>query len=219
MSEQPQRLRITFGKLGSQKYVGHLDLAKTWERILRRAEISLSYSQGFNARPKMQLATALPLGITSECEILDIWLDHPLPIQGLAEHLMAVSPPGLPIYRIEEVPAKAPALQTLLVSSVYLMTPKDPVDVDDLRRRVDDLMIQSEILRTRRDKPYDLRPLIYSLTVNDQGQIRAELALSEQGTGRPDELLAALGLPELASDVHRLEIKLQPNPRGESSAT
>ncbi len=46
-----QRLRITFGKVGSQKYIGHLDLAKTWERILRRAEIALSYSQGFKARP------------------------------------------------------------------------------------------------------------------------------------------------------------------------
>src|SRR4051794_17382356 len=59
---EKQRLRIIFGKLGSQKYIGHLDLAKTWERILRRAQISLAYSQGFNARPKMQLAAALPLG-------------------------------------------------------------------------------------------------------------------------------------------------------------
>ncbi len=205
-----QRLRITFGKLGSQKYVGHLDLFKTWERILRRAEISLAYSQGFNARPRMQLATALPLGITSECEMLDIWLEHPLPIEGLAERLMAVSPPGLPIYRIEEVPPKAPALQTLVESSVYIMTPREPVDVADLRRRVFELMSQAEVMRSRRDKPYNLRPLIYSLTVDDAGQIRAELSLSEQGTGRPDELLDALGLPDTAMAVHRVEIKLRP---------
>ncbi len=210
MTDQPQRLRLIFGKLGSQKYVGHLDLAKTWERILRRAEISLSYSQGFNARPKMQLATALPLGITSECEILDIWLEHPLPIEGLAERLMAVSPPGLPIYRIEEVSPKSPALQTLLESSVYRITPKEPVDVADLRSRVFDLMSQPEIIRSRRDKAYNLRPLIYSLAVDDQGQIRAELALSEQGTGRPDELLDALGLQNIQLSVHRVEIKLRP---------
>ncbi len=207
---QPQRLRITFGKQGSQKYVGHLDLAKTWERILRRGSLSLSYSQGFNARPKMQLATALPLGITSECEILDIWLEHPLPVEGLAERLMAVSPPGLPIYRIEEVPVKAPALQTLVESSVYLMTPRDPVDVADLRRRVSELLAQPELMRTRRDKPYNLRPLIYALSVNDEGQIRAELSLSaEGGTGRPDELIDALGLPENSMSVHRTEIRLR----------
>jgi radical SAM-linked protein len=207
---QPQRLRIVFGKLGSQKYVGHLDLARTWERILRRAQISLSYSQGFNARPKMQLATALPLGITSECEILDIWLERPLPIEGLAERLMAVSPPGLPIYRIEPVPLKSPALQALLERSVYLMTPREPVDVADLRRRVSDLMAQPEIRRTRHDKVYDLRPLIYALSVSDEGQIRAELALSAEGTGRPDELLDALGLSLGSMGVHRVEIRLRP---------
>jgi radical SAM-linked protein len=207
---QPQRLRIVFGKLGSQRYVGHLDLASTWERILRRAQISLSYSQGFNARPKMQLATALPLGITSECEILDIWLERPLPVEGLAERLMAVSPPGLPIYRIEPVPLKSPALQALLERSVYLMTPHDPVDVADLRRRVRDLMAQSEIQRTRHDKVYDLRPLIYALSVSDVGQIRAELALSAEGTGRPDELLDALGLSVGSMGIHRVEIRLRP---------
>jgi radical SAM-linked protein len=207
---QPQRLRIVFGKLGSQKYVGHLDLARTWERILRRAQVSLSYSQGFNARPKMQLATALPLGITSECEILDIWLERPLPVEGLAERLMAVSPPGLPIYRIEPVPLKSPALQALLERSVYLMTPRDPVDVADLRRRVSDLMAQPEIQRTRHDKVYDLRPLIYALAVSDEGQIRAELALSAEGTGRPDELLDALGLSVGSMGVHRVEIRLRP---------
>src|SRR5258708_16341321 len=86
---QPQRLRITFGKLGSQRYIGHLDLAKTWERILRRAEISLSYSQGFSAHPKIQLATALPLGITCECELMYVSLDHPIPLDALAYHLFS----------------------------------------------------------------------------------------------------------------------------------
>jgi radical SAM-linked protein len=208
---QPQRLRIVFGKLGSQKYVGHLDLFRTWERILRRAQINLAYSQGFNARPKMQLATALPLGITSECEILDIWLERPQVVEGLAERLMAVSPPGLPIYRIEQVPLKSPALQALLRSSVYLMTPCDPVDVADLRRRVHDLMSQPEIWRTRHDKSYNLRPLIASLSVDDAGQIRAELALSAEGTGRPDELLDALGLPVGSMSIHRVEIRFRPD--------
>ncbi len=220
MTDQPapstkQRLRLVFGKLGSLKYVGHLDLAKTWERILRRAQISLSYSQGFNARPKIQLATALPLGITSDCEILDIWLDHPLPIEGLAEHLMSVSPPGLPIHQIEEVPLRSPALQTMLVSATYLMTPQ-PIDEsaggispDALKLRVAELLTQSQLMRTRNEKSYDLRPLIISLSVNAEGQIHSELALSAHGTARPDELLDALGLKDISMSIHRIKIKLQ----------
>ncbi|MCC7447436.1 MAG: DUF2344 domain-containing protein [Anaerolineae bacterium] len=207
---QPQRLRITFGKIDSQKYVGHLDLFKTWERILRRAEIGLSYSMGFNARPKMQLATALPLGLTSACELLDIWLDQPIPLEGLAERLMAVSPPGLPIYQIVEVPLKGAALQTLLDTSVFMLTPREPIDVDNLRRRVADLLAQERIMRTRRDKPYDLRPLIRSLSVDDTGTIRAELSASEAATGRTDELVDALGLPEFTFAIHRVAIKLRP---------
>jgi radical SAM-linked protein len=214
MSDQPtqppqQRLRITFGKIGSQKYVGHLDLAKTWERILRRADLGLSYSQGYNARPKMQLAAALPLGVTSECELLDIWLDHPSPIEGLAEHLSSVSPPGLPVHRIEEISLKAPPMQTLLESSSYVITPIELVDVEDLRRRVRDLMAQTRLIRTHRDRPYDLRPLIYTMIVNDEGQIRTEVVLSEQGTARTDELLDALGLRDVPMSVHRVQIKLR----------
>lgn len=215
MTDQPastqQRLRLIFGKLGSQKYVGNLDLAKTWERILRRAQIPLSYSQGFNARPKIQLATALPLGITSDCEILDIWLDHPISIDGLADHLMSVSPPGLPVHKITEVPLRSAALQTELESTVYLITPIETgtISPDEIRRRADALMAESRLMRTRGEKPYDLRPLIVSLTVNESGQLRAELSLGAQGTGRADELLDALGLMGVAMSIHRVEIKLR----------
>ncbi len=204
-----QRLRITFGKVGSQKYIGHLDLAKTWERILRRAEIALSYSQGFKARPKMQLAAALPLGITSECELIDVWLDFALPVEGLPEHLMAVSPPGLPIHHINEVPIKSPALQSLCVSAIYVMTPLEAVDVSVLKDRAQVLMAQPEVLRVRRDKPYDLRPLVLSLEINEQGQIRTEMVLREQAAGRPDELTDALGIKANEFVVHRQQIRLR----------
>jgi radical SAM-linked protein len=69
-----QRLRLVFAKDGPARFIGHLDLARTLERMLNRAQIPLAYTQGYNPRPRMQLATALPLGFTSECEIADIWL-------------------------------------------------------------------------------------------------------------------------------------------------
>ncbi len=213
MTEQAitQRLRVVFGKLGAQKYIGHLDLAKTWERILRRAGVSLAYSQGFNARPKIQIAAPLPLGITSECEIMDVWLERPLPLEGLAERLMEVSPPGLPIHSIEEVPPRAPALQTLLESAVYRITPRETIDAAQLRSRVTDLLAQPRVMRVRRDKPYDLRPLIYDLRVEDAGFLVAELALSDQGTARTDELIDALGLAGVTMAVHRVKIVLRAN--------
>ena len=55
-------------------YTSNLDVAKIWERVLRRADLPILYTQGFNTRPRIQLAMALPLGITSECELLDVAL-------------------------------------------------------------------------------------------------------------------------------------------------
>lgn len=203
---QAQRLRITFGKLGSQKYIGHLDLAKTWERILRRAEISLSYSQGFNAHPRIQLATALPLGITSECELMDVWLDHATPLDGLPDHLMSVSPPGLPVYNIEEIPAKAPSLPSLLQSAIYVFTPL--IEIEELPQRVADFLTQTRVVRSRRDRPYDLRPLVLDMKVEADNKLRVEMIQTEQAAGRPDELIEALGLHSGDFNVHRVQIKL-----------
>jgi radical SAM-linked protein len=142
-------------------------------------------------------------------------LEQPLPLEGLAERLMAVSPVGLPIYRIEEVPMRSPALQTLLESSVYLITLPSAAGAT-LQQRVDALLAQQSLIRTRRDKRYDLRPLIVALNIDDQGRLRAELTLNEQGTGRPDELLDALGLDSATASIHRVQIKLRQYPRTET---
>ena len=63
-----QRLYIRFGKFDALIYTSNLDVAKTWERVLRRANLPILYSQGFNTRPRIILASALPLGISSECK-------------------------------------------------------------------------------------------------------------------------------------------------------
>jgi len=209
-----QRLRITFAKLGAMKYIGHLDLAKTWERILRRAQIGLAYSQGFNARPKMHLPSPLPLGFTSSAEIIDIWLREPIPIAGLAERLTAVSPPGLPIQHIQEIPLKSPSVQAILRSSVYTLTLREG-ELPDLAARVADLLAQPSILRERRDKAYDLRPLIMDLVAVDPKTLQMELVITPQGTaGRPDEVAEALGTAAADWAIHRTAITL----RAESEA-
>ena len=136
-----QRVRIRFGKDGPLRFVGHLDLSKTWERVLRRAEFPLEYSQGFNPRPRMQFAAALPVGATSESEHLDIWLTQHLDgslSDDWRPRLQACCPSGLTIYALDEVPVKQAALPTLVTESEYTFTLlDDPVEPSALRARVD----------------------------------------------------------------------------------
>jgi radical SAM-linked protein len=73
-AEAVQRLRITFSQAGALRYVGHLDMVRTWERGLRRAGVPLAYSGGFNPGPRLYFASGLPLGATGRAEIVDVLL-------------------------------------------------------------------------------------------------------------------------------------------------
>ena len=73
-----QRMRMTFTKEGTARYISHLDLARAVERALNRAGLPIAYTQGFNRRPRLSLAAALPLGYTSQAEIADVWLTEPV---------------------------------------------------------------------------------------------------------------------------------------------
>ena len=84
-----QRLRMTFSKGGAARYTSHLDLARALERALNRAQIPVAYTQGFNRRPRMQMATALPLGYTSEYELADILLLEAMEPEAARVQLMA----------------------------------------------------------------------------------------------------------------------------------
>ena len=203
------RYRLTFAKVDSLRFIGHLDLAKTWERVFRRAELPIVYSKGFNPQPKMQLASALPLGISSDCELLDVWLEAPVSLETLADRLNTVSPPGLRTRQVAEVDVKSPVLQTLLYSAEYLIEVDDP-GPGVLVVRVGEVLAQTEIVRERRGKNYDLRPLILRLEARGEDTVWAELSQGEQGTGRPDELLAALQFDPNLARMQRTALNLLP---------
>ena len=216
-----QRLRLTFSKTGPTRFIGHLDLARTLERALNRARIPVAYTQGFNQRPRMQLAAALPLGFTSECEMADIWLTETMEPAQVKPQLMAKMAPGITIHQVEDVDLKAPTLQTLTRESVYEVTLLDemvgrqPSATAVLQQKITTLLAADTLVRERgygkKQKKYDLRPLIYDLRlVSDSGPVVLEmrLALAEGKNGRPDEVLEELSLDPLAARVHRTAIVL-----------
>lgn len=203
-----QRLRIVFRKDGPARFIGHLDLARTLERMLNRAQIPLAYTQGYNPRPRMQLATALPLGFTSECEIADIWLLEQIDPQKAWQALVPKSAPGIEIRNLYEVDLKQPALQP--EEGTYLVTLLDPVDRESLKDKVDQLLASEHLPRERHGKDYDLRPLILELNLLERTgspiRLSMRLSLLAGKTGRPDEILAALELDPLAAKIHRTEL-------------
>jgi radical SAM-linked protein len=205
-SPYAMRLRVTYTKTGGLRYTGHLDLYKAWERLARRAGLPLAYSQGFNPHPKMVLSPALPLGFASQCEMIDLWLEQPLPPEQLRRMLEPAAPPGVEIVDLVDVPLDQPSLQSQIQSAAYTVTLVEAAD--DLEQRLEALLAQLSLPRNRRGKTYDLRPLIEELRLlptDEAGQLRLHMRLAcrEAATGRPEEVLDALGLPVESARITR----------------
>ncbi len=202
------RIRITFTKYGALRYIGHLDLHKLWERTTRRADLALMYSQGFHPQPKIQLASALPLGFSSRCELVDMWVDADVELSSLPARLAKAVPPGLAILHVESVDEKSPPLQTQVISAEYEVTLFDETDLQALTENIQSLQASETLPRERRGKAYDLRPLVEAMRMLEpdaQGHPRLwmQLAAREGATGRPEELLDALGLRYEGTRVER----------------
>jgi radical SAM-linked protein len=206
-----QRLRLTFAKTAAMKYTGHLDLHTVWERTFRRARLPLAYSQGFNPQPKLQLASALPLGFTSECELADVWLESPQDLALARAALEAAAPPGIQIIAVTEAALDEPALQMQLRSAGYRVTLGAPLAGPEAATRIGALLAQTGIPRLRRDKSYDLRPLIEDLAFANEALLMM-LAAREGATGRPEEVVAALGLDPAPARYHRTRLVLAGHP-------
>ncbi len=202
------RIRITFAKQGALRYTGNLDLHKIWERTARRADLALSYSQGFHPQPKMQLAAALPLGFSSTCELIDIRIDGQVELATLPERLQGAVPPGLKILQVEEIDEISPPLQTQVIAAEYEVTFFDEVNQIALSQSLDAVSGAESLLRERRGKPYDLKPLIEELRriePDAEGRPRLFMRLTAvpSATGRPEEVLDALGIEYEGTRVER----------------
>lgn len=209
-----QRLYIRFGKFGALVYTSNLDVAKTWERVLRRANLPILYSQGFNTRPKITLASALPLGISSECEILDVSMREPISLEGLGERIQATSPAGLRIYDITEVPVRSGTLPTRVRSSEYRIHFEDGIDREDLQLRVDKLINSDTMEKIKEVKgkevSVNVRALVHDLHIDADGDLIAHLTVGDKGNIRPDEVLAELGLSDTIVSIHRYKLHIDP---------
>jgi len=205
--ETRQRLRIKFAKGEEIKYISHLDLMRAWERALRRAGIPISYSHGFNPRPKIAIASPLPVGFTSRGEVMDIVLSRRTSPYDFAKRLIPSLPPGLEILSVEEVYQRLPSLQSQVRFSEYRVKVEWDNEKDELEKRLQEILSSENLPRRRRGKDYNLRPLIESIWVEECGEGRCVLGMrlktGEQGTGRPDDVLDELGLSERIISIER----------------
>lgn len=222
MKNDNVKLRICFDKHGKIRFTSHRDVARIWERTLRRASLPVAYSEGFSPRPKLSFGLALSTGHESDAEYLDIELDPErtdltMDLESLATELSGHLPVGMHVTGMAFVDRRTPSLQETVTSCIWQIDVVD-VDADTVARAVARALAAEDLVVTRERKGKqvtdDLRPLVLSLDVigpieaDDAGSVAGVRLLAELGTQpravRVAELLAALDPPLTERRVVRL---------------
>jgi radical SAM-linked protein len=113
------RILLEYTRGERVKYISHLDLMRAMQRAVRRAELSIAFSQGFNPHPIMAFASALPVGTTSEREYMDILLTKPVSLSELKEKMNLALPKGITVTEAVVIDNKTPSLMSLIQKADY----------------------------------------------------------------------------------------------------
>ncbi len=203
------QLRIRFTKLGKVRFTSHRDVARIWERALRRAKLPLAYSEGFSPRPKLSFGLALSTAYESEAEYLDVRLAETVDTTDLPARLSALLPVGMDVTAVAEIERSADSLQQAVTSCRWEV---DIVDVDPTTAAdvCAQAMAAEEIVVTRERKGKqiidDLRPNVVSLEITGPTETGCRLVAvlgTQPRALRPAELLTALEPPLEAAKIRR----------------
>ena len=204
------RVRLRFAKQGDLRLIGHHDLLRLVERLTRRAGVRVALSQGFNPRPKITFAAALGLGIEGRREVLDIDLAEAVDPEVLRARLQLFSPAGLEWIEARSAPLGSAAR---CVASVFEVEVPAAAHAS-LQAGIGAFLGSKRVLRERRRDDrvitIDLRSLVASVALDEQGRLRFRLTHDGGAAARPEELLDTLGLGDLtASGVHLARVDLE----------
>lgn len=221
------KIRIKFAKTGPVKYVGHLDMLRYFQKLIRRAEIDICYSGGFNPHQKMSFAAPLGVGMAGEGEYVDIEVHTSTSSIQAIQALNAASVEGIEIKSFKKLPDNSLNAMSSVAAADYFVKYRDGYEPDfslykEFERFLCEKVIKIEKETKKSSTILDIKPLIYeyhyscdkdflSLPENKNG-IVLKLAAGSVNNLKPSLVFAAFyhfmekKLPEFALDITRIEV-------------
>jgi radical SAM-linked protein len=184
-----QKIRIKFEKGPSVKFISHLDMMRAFERAIRRTDIPIAYSSGFNPRPRISWGPPLAIGIESDHEFADLNLDGWIKPDELSVKLNKVLPRGFQIIEAIIAPSKEASLDSLLNRAEYIIE-IETGQKDGLRSRLEQITKMDRIEVEKKGKLVDKRPMLFGLQLTEEPlQLRMTVQVGGKGTLKPKEIL------------------------------
>lgn len=159
------KYRLKFCKVGKICFIGHLDLMRLFQRALKRANLPISYSNGFNPHQIMSFAIPLPLGMESIAEYLDIQLQEDLEQNHIKNCLNNVMPDGIEILSVRKLNEDDKKCAAIIGASEYEITLDRKLN--NLKEIIFNIMLKEEIFVNKtvknKEKSVDIRSDIYNI--------------------------------------------------------
>ncbi|OLS03332.1 TIGR03936 family radical SAM-associated protein [Tissierella creatinophila] len=198
------KFRIKFNKKNYLKYISHLDLMRLFERTFNRIDAPIEYSQGFNPKPKISIASPLSLGIESEEEWMDIELLEKVDEKDFIKNVNSILPSDIQILETEYIEDNTPiaALINWSVYEIYFLLLEDKKKIE-LENIIEDWLKQEEILIERYRKKGRNKILVTENIIelmkdielkslkNNEVVLKGKLKIGESGTLRPRDFINA----------------------------
>ena len=187
------RMLVEFEKTERIRHLGLLDMQRTVQRALRRSDLPIAYSNGFNPHILMSFASALSSGIPGDAEILDVTLDGEVTEEEALAALRGAMPEMMPVRRIRFVDKSFKKMGALLEMAGYHFALTG--DAERIIAAIPAYLARGEIMAVRKSKSgeklTDIRPMIHSLTGSGE-EMDAVVSFTESATLKPTLLLSSL---------------------------
>lgn len=197
------RLRIRFTKTGDLRWIGHLDLARAWERMLRRANLRLAFSEGFHPKPRINFPSALALGVEALDEVVELEVLGEVDVDFVEEGIRREMPAGMELLSIKSLSLSEGKVKVL--GSTYRIR-LHPSQVESVEKKILEAL-QSGAITAQREKKVvtcDTQNEGFQLKV-DGDHLSFTLPTVAQASIRPSELLEYLGVASLLEDGEILQ--------------
>ncbi len=209
------RIRLRFEKRGALKFISHHDLMRTFELALRRADLNVAHTQGFNPRPKLSFAIALPLGVESLDEILDIDIE-PVP-RLIPEQLVEKLRPQMPAGIVLREAWRAVGRPRVLACQYQVELELEPARLIEVGSRLAEFLHGGALMHSRSRgrgktaRTLDVRAFTQAASL-DASTLTMTLAFTPQGGMKPTDLLEILGIDPLAQRVIKTRTLFEEDP-------
>ena len=218
------KIRIKFRKWGVMKFIGHLDMMRFFQKVMRRADVDIRYSEGFSPHQIMSFAAPLGVGITSDGEYLDIEVHSTKSSAEMIADLNATMVDGVDIVGYVALPDNAKTAMSIVAAADYVLSFKDgydtPFNIEEWKSHVNDLFTNQKsftiIKKTKKsEREVDLKPLVYAfdvIEVDNKPAFYINVSTGSVDNIKPELLLASmyekLGLEynESAIAIHRKDV-------------